>query len=184
MYDCAGRIQRWRIVLKRRNPEVINFLQLIQDINRDALTGSRVVTKSYSDSYVEYSNTCEEIYRCMDLGIDAGDLQEVDNGLKLLENIYVAKVIQQLLFIGTVINNLQEINYNQNNIYFELYRFVRDNIIKDTDERKEQDMEQEQNVKRMKIILKNNIEKWIKDAKKDYLNKVLSNETYRVNTDE
>lgn len=173
-----------KIVLKRRNPAVINFLQLIQDISRDALTGSRVVTKSYSDSYVEYSNTCEEIYRCMDLGIDAGDLQEVDNGLKLLENIYVAKVIQQLLFIGTVINNLQEINYNQNNIYFELYRFVRDNIIKDTDERKEQDMEQEQNVKRMKIILKNNIEKWIKDAKKDYLNKVLSNETYRVNTDE
>jgi len=159
------------LVLERSDMAIVNFLRLMREIDRDAQTGRIVVKKSYADNYAMYSNICKEIFRHIDLGI-ASKREEPIFVLQLCIAVYRAKIAQHFLYIGMTLNNMHEIIYNQSNIYFDLYKFIKDEILTVPPKTNEQ------------IILRNQIEKWIAESRKDYINKIMPNEAYREKKDE
>lgn len=159
------------LVLEKATPGLISFFRVMQEINRDAQTGRRVVKKSYGDNYAMYSNICKEIFKHIDLGIEGTD---VSNVAVILLDQYIAKIVQRFLCIGMIINNMHEISYNQVNIYYQLYEFIKNNIISHAEEKNDH----------TNLLLKSQIEKWIAESRRDYLNKILPNEIYREQPDE
>ena len=159
------------IVLEKTDPAYISFFRVMQEIYRDAQTGRRVVKKSYGDSYKMYINICSDIFKHIDFCIEETDIK---NAALLLIDEYMFRVVQHFLYIGMIINNRHEINYNQTNIYYRLYEFIKDNILNHPGKSNNQ----------KSLFLKNQIEKWIAESRKEYMNKILPNETYREQADE
>ncbi len=159
------------MVLEKTDPAYISFFRVMQEIYRDTQTGSRVVKKSYGNSYKMYNNICSDIFKHIDFVIEKTDIENVT---MLLINEYIFRVVQHFLYIGMIINNMHEINYNQTNIYYRLYEFIKDNILNHPGE----------NIDQKSLFLKNQIEKWIAESRKEYMNKILPNETYREQADE
>lgn len=159
------------MVLEKTDPAYISFFRVMQEIHRDTQTGSRVVKKSYGNSYKMYNNICSDIFKHIDFVIEKTDIENV---AMLLIDEYMCRVVQHLLYIGMIINNTHEINYNQTNIYYRLYEFIKDNILNHPGE----------NIDQTSLLLKKQIEKWIAESRKEYMNKILPNETYREQADE
>lgn len=176
------------LVLERTNPVINSFLLLIREINSDAQTGRRLVKKSYSDNYTMYSNICKRIFRIIDLGIATERFNEFKNFVDLVWNIDNTKVIQQFLYIGMVINNTHEIDYNRKNIYYELYQFIKNKILTgiplENQEQNQKKKDKRNEEEKKQIILKMQMEKWIANSRKSYLDKIFPNESFVEQDDE
>lgn len=159
------------LVLEKTNSAVVTFLRLIQDINRDALTGRRVVKKPYGDNFNVYSDICRKIFRHIDIGIASSNFDEFRDFLELFLIVRNTKMIQQFLYIGMIMNHTDEISYNRENIYYDLYRFIKNKILRGPLLEHEESESEEENEH---IILKTQMKKWIAEARGDYLNKILS----------
>lgn len=78
-------------------------------------------------------------------------------------------------------NHTDEISYNRKNIYYDLYQFIKNEILREPLLEHEESESEEENEQ---IILKTQMEKWIAEARRDYLNKILPNEPLLEQYDE